>query len=224
MSIFVDESGDFGPFDSHAPFYIFTLVFHDQSVDIQSQIEKVADKLQAMGKSPSHCFHVGPIIRREQDYYFDSIQERRRMLNVLVAFARSVDISYMTFMVEKKQTSDAIQLTLALSKQLSHFLQQNTAFFCGFERVVVYYDNGQVELNKILASVFGSTLFNVEFKRVIPAQYRLFQVADLLCTTELIVQKESRHILSHSESGFFGSERDMKKNYIKPLLSKKFKV
>ena len=32
LSIFVDESGDFGPYETHAPFYLFTLVFHDQKM------------------------------------------------------------------------------------------------------------------------------------------------------------------------------------------------
>ena len=38
LSIFVDESGDFGSYEQHAPFYLFTLVFHDQSNAIDDQI------------------------------------------------------------------------------------------------------------------------------------------------------------------------------------------
>ena len=38
LSIFVDESGDFGTYEPHAPFYLFTLVFHDQSNLIEDQI------------------------------------------------------------------------------------------------------------------------------------------------------------------------------------------
>jgi len=30
LSIFVDESGDFGAFEPHCPYYLFSLVFHDQ--------------------------------------------------------------------------------------------------------------------------------------------------------------------------------------------------
>lgn len=29
LSIFIDESGDFGKYDYQSPFYILTLVFHD---------------------------------------------------------------------------------------------------------------------------------------------------------------------------------------------------
>ena len=32
LSIFIDESGDFGPFEAYAPFCIISLVFHNQVV------------------------------------------------------------------------------------------------------------------------------------------------------------------------------------------------
>jgi len=40
LSVFIDESGDFGIFESHSPFYIVTLVFHDQSIDITANINE----------------------------------------------------------------------------------------------------------------------------------------------------------------------------------------
>lgn len=217
LSIFVDESGDFGPFEKHAPFYIFTLVLHDQENSILHHIESLETALSDSGLKPAHCFHIGPLIRREEDYFFMSIPERRRLLNKLVAFTRKADIRYKTCIVEKKQHPDSMSLTIALSKQLSLFLNDNLTFFHGFDRVVVYYDNGQIELNRILASVFAVMLPHAEFKRVLPAQYRLFQVADLLCTMELIQLKAEHHIMSKSEETFFGSLRDLKKNYLSPL-------
>ena len=40
LSIFVDESGDFGPCAKHSPFYIITMIFHDQTKDISEDISK----------------------------------------------------------------------------------------------------------------------------------------------------------------------------------------
>lgn len=217
LSVFVDESGDFGSFESHAPFYLFTLVLHDQENSILQQIESLESYLSSSDLKPAHCFHIGPLIRREEDYSYMSIPERRRLLNKLVAFARHANIQYKTCIVEKKQYPDSISLTIALSKQLSRFLNDNLSYFQRFDRVIVYYDNGQIELNRILASVISIVLPHAEFRRVLPAQYRLFQVADLLCTMELIALKAERHMLSKGESAFFGSARDLKKNYLSPL-------
>lgn len=30
LSVFIDESGDFGAYEPHSPYYIITMVFHDQ--------------------------------------------------------------------------------------------------------------------------------------------------------------------------------------------------
>lgn len=45
LSIFIDESGDFGPFEKHSPFYVLSLVFHDQSDDIGGHLHKIHEAL-----------------------------------------------------------------------------------------------------------------------------------------------------------------------------------
>lgn len=223
LSIFVDESGDFGAYESHAPFYLFTLVFHNQNNSIAEQLNHLERWLADFGFNAKHCFHAGPIIRREEDYRNLSITERRKCLNRILSFAKNVDISYITFSAEKKNIPDSLGLTVTLSKQLSAFIREEYSFFAGFDKIIVYYDNGQVELNKLLASIFTVMLPQVEFRRVIPVDYRLFQVADLFCTLELICLKDEKSIMSKSEEAFFGSMRDMRKNYLKPMFKKRYK-
>ena len=38
LSVFIDESGDFGAYELHAPFYVISLVMHDQSLPIAKDI------------------------------------------------------------------------------------------------------------------------------------------------------------------------------------------
>ncbi|WP_165062575.1 hypothetical protein [Adlercreutzia sp. ZJ154] len=38
LSVFIDESGDFGVYEKHAPYYLITLVLHDQSKSISEQV------------------------------------------------------------------------------------------------------------------------------------------------------------------------------------------
>ena len=103
---------------------------------------------------------------------------------------------------------------------MASFIRENYEFFCGFDVVKIYYDNGQVEVTRILSSVFNTLLENVEFKKVVPSEYRLFQVADLICTLKLTELKLDKNILSKSEKNFFGDKRTFKKNYLKPLGKK----
>ena len=222
LSIFVDESGDFGSYEKHSPFYFFTLVFHEQDKAITSQIEFIDRHIRELELPEKHCFHAGPIIRSEEEYRDFNIQERRKCLNAITSFARNVDIAYQTFFVEKKIVQDSFHLNSALSKQLFDFLIKNQGYFNEFNKIIVYYDNGQGELSKILTSIFSVVFTNVEFRKVLPVDYKLFQVADLICTMELVKTKYDRDMQSASEKGIFGSKRDFNKNYLKPLSKLKF--
>lgn len=219
LSIFVDESGDFGEFDSRAPFYILSLVFHDQKVDIKDDLTLLESEMRNIGW-PDHCIHAGPIIRAENEYKECSLHERQQIIRRLMTFTRKLDIRYKSIYVEKKKELDEIELTGKLSRQLADLVRQNTNFFAEYDIVKVYYDNGQTQVTKILVSVFTTLLNNVKFIKVIPSDYRLFQVADLICTLKLTELKLERHILSKSEQYFFQDDRTFRKNYLKPLAKK----
>lgn len=219
LSVFVDESGDFGEYDHHAPFYIISLVFHNQDVDISSEVGKFEEMMKNIGW-PEHCIHAGPIIRAEEDYKSSNLKDRQHILMKMMSFVRRLDIQYRTIYIEKKHIHDSVEAAGKLSKQLAAIIKDNLKYFCEFDVVKIYYDNGQVEVTRILSSVFNALLENVEFKKVIPAQYRLFQVADLICTLKLTKLKMDNHILSKSEVAFFENERALKKNYLKPINKK----
>jgi hypothetical protein len=39
ISIFIDESGDFGKINRRSPYYIVTMVFHDQESNISTALD-----------------------------------------------------------------------------------------------------------------------------------------------------------------------------------------
>ncbi len=221
LSIFVDESGDWGEYDYHSPFYIVSLVIHDQSYDLTDGIRTLNEKLSRLGFD-GHCVHSGPIIRGEEEYRNLDFDIRKKIFMTLMSFLRNEDIRVKTIHIEKKHISDNVESTSKLSKQIAGFIKTNYEFFLGYDLVKVYYDNGQIELNKILSSVFNALLDNVEFRRVLPKDYALFQVADMACTLELAKLKMDNHALSKSELFFFKDERTLRKNYLKPLHHKQF--
>lgn len=221
LSIFIDESGDFGEYSYHSPYYIITMVFHNQSSSIESEMEHLEKDLSYLSLS-NHCLHTGPIIRKEENYSLMDIRERRRIFNKMVAFTKQIDIKYKCFYIEKKHIEDVVEATGKLSKQISNFIREHYHDFLDFDDVKIYYDNGQIEVSKILSSVFNAMLPEVEFRKVAPSKYKLFQVADLLCTMCLIQLKMNNNQISKSELAFFGNIRDLKKNYLKPLSKKEW--
>ncbi len=219
LSVFVDESGDWGEYDHRAPFYIISLVLHDQEVDITEDLIRLEMEMTNIGWS-NHCIHSGPIIRSENEYSGLSLQERQKILRRLMTFTRKANIRFKSFHIEKKQSTDAIVSIGILSKKLAAFIRDNYSLFSDYDSVKIYYDNGQIEVTRMLSSVFNSLLDNVEFKKVLPSKYRLFQVADLICTLRLTQLKSEKHLLSKSELYFFSDARTFTKNYLKPLASK----
>lgn len=220
LSVFIDESGDFGPLKPHAPYYLVTMILHNQNVDISENIKSLENHLTNLDFG-YNAVHTGPIIRREEIYKTMLIEDRKRIFNALFNFARRLNFDYICTSVDKRECDNIIAMTSRLSKNLAETIKRNLNFFNSFDEIIIYYDNGQVELTKIITSVFNVFFSNVEFRRVQPVDYKLFQVADLLCSLELLALKAEAKTFSRSETEFFGNTRDFNKNYLKPMLKKK---
>ena len=219
LGILIDESGDFGKFDKNCPFYLVTMVFHNQSENICSEILKLDNSLVMQGYN-KHCLHTGPLIRKEEVYEFLKIDERKHILNSFMAFAAKIGYFYKTFIVEKSEDDNQFKLISKLSSQIKDFLNEKFDYLDSFDKIIIYYDYGQKQLTSILAALFTDR--KIEFKQnVSPSYYRLFQIADLLTTFELINKKREIGTNSNTEKQFFRSMRDFYKDYYKRLIKKR---
>ena len=221
QSCFIDESGDFGPYDFHSPYYLVTMVLHAQKNPIKNEIIEMESRAANLGWG-NHAIHTGPLIRRESVYINNLMEERKRLFNLLFYFSLKVPVSYIFAKVNKSECVDEMDQTAKLSKEISKEIQKNIDFWYSFNKINIYYDNGQTQLTKIITSVFNTLFSNVEMKKVRPVvDYKLFQVADLLCTMEMLNCKAEHNNFSHSEIEFFENTRLFKKNYYKKLLKKR---
>ena len=223
LSIFIDESGDLGNYQNHSPFYITSLVFHEQNKNINHQVKKLDNYLTEIGL-PNHTIHTAPLIRQEHTYRNMDINIRSKLFRQLFNFIRSVDVSYKTIVVDKQMYSKQVDITNMITKELSSFIKVNLRYFLQFDKIIIYYNNGQVKLTNILIAIFGSLLDNSEFRVITPNNYKLFQAADLICTLALIKNKLiSGKALTNSEEIFFGSSGKLRKNYLKFFEKIEFK-
>ena len=221
LSIFIDESGDFGEYQIHSPFYIISMIFHDQKFEMAEIIETL-DKKIANYNLNNNCIHTGPIVRREEVYQNMGLKERRNILNSFAAFVKKCPIQYKTFYIEKKHLKDELEPVAKLAKQISIFFKDNLLHFNGFDIIKVYYDNGQIEVTKMLVGIFNTLFSNVEFRKVIPSQYKLFQVADFICYFKLLSLKLENKTISPNEIKFFERPYNIYKNYIKHFSKLEF--
>ena len=220
LSIFIDESGDFGNYDVKSPYFIISMVFHDQKDTLTSFIVSLDSRVSKICNYK--LLHCGPLIRKEKPYKSIDLNDRIKLFKFLYLFSSKIPITYKEIIVLKKDCADTSMISTKLNTQLSLFIRENLEFFNAFEIVKIYYDNGQPELSQVIKRSFTSQLFNVEFKTIIPDEYKLQQVADLFCTLVLLKLKFDNHTLSRSELSFFGGRNNLKKNYFKILKSKHF--
>ena len=220
LSIFIDESGDFGEITERPAYYLVTLLFHDQKNEIASNIKKLEDSIKNSGFDFEYI-HTGPVIRREDVFSGLSIDERRNLLFKMLNFIVSSPITYEMAVVNRKEATDKITLSGRLGREISNVIVRNKEFFNGFDKIIVYYDNGQIELGAILNTVFSIHFSNVEFRKAEPQKYRLLQAADFICSMELLKLKKNENRLSKSEKQFFYKPQELQKTFFKSVNKKR---
>lgn len=220
LSVFIDESGDFGRYDPQSPYYIVSMVFHDQREPIHKQIDALNTRIYHLGFA-EHAIHTGPLIRKESVYENFTIQERRGLFRALFDFARVCPVYNLAVIIEKRECADGVQLRAKVFKEILNELRIKDAFFRSYDEIVLYYDNGQAELTNILTCAFEAEFPFYSYKKVKPSDYKLFQAADLICTIELIEKKRQTSSMSNSERSFFINGHDFYKDYVKPMRKKR---
>jgi hypothetical protein len=138
-----------------------------------------------------------------------------------VIFVNACPIAYLTVSVNRKEAPDKISLSGKLAKSINKEIFEHMEFFLDFDKVIVYYDNGQVELSAILNAVFSLHFSNVEFRKAEPQKYRLLQASDFICSMELLRIKREEKRLSKSEERFFYKPQELKKTFLKSIDKKK---
>ena len=216
LSVFVDESGSFDSQTMPSRFYVVSLVFHDQSTPLAPRIAALEEVLARLGH-PSVCLHAGPIIRREDEFREMEVGVRRKLFNAMTAFARTAPVSCKSFCVDKRYSSSPDAIRKSLAAQIHDYMATHRNELSIHRCVKIYYDNGQPQIRGILTEAFA-TLPAVFPVNVTPERYRLFQVADLICTLRLLrAKREAGLPPSKSEEYFFFGARSLYKNYLHPL-------
>jgi len=227
ISVFVDESGSFAPVgvDVCSPYYLLCMVFHDQSVAIDSELSQLSDTLARMGLSSDHAIHAGPLIRREECYAQMPRQERIGIFRRMMIFIQKANFKYRCFKVFKPYSSDVEAIHDALLQSILAFLVSHRDEFNAYRKIKVYYDDGQSRVTSLLKEAFSLFASKTTFEpEVVPSRYRLLQVADTICTLELVKTKlEKFGTLTHSEERFFGGEKFLRKVYLKPIERKEWR-
>lgn len=215
LSIFIDESGDTG--DSR--YYLVTLVFHEQSHDLRDALDRY-DHLICDKRLSSIPMHLGPLLTGHREYEGLPVGVRKSHLSCFAMFAERVPFRYVTLAYEKRLYAESPdKLLVCIKRDLVTSLFDNLSYLQRFDKVKIYYDNGQSIVTEAVHKAVGYVLWKdvVVYRLVTPADYRLFQLADYICTLELTALKYQAHADTATDRMFFGQWGSFKKNYLKKL-------
>jgi len=222
LSIFVDESGRFRYPDADSPYYIVSLVLHDQRIPIDGLVRELDDHFSEMRLS-NVCFHAGPLIRQKNAFAIMDWSFRVKIFRRMLAFAHKLDFKYHCLVVEKRFIDSKEQIVERLQRDLSAFFDGLAVSHPEYNRIKVYYDCGQTPVTNILLSAIRPRPgLDVEFAQAVkPERYKLFQLADMIATLKLVELKLSHgEPMTLSEFKFFGGPGKFKNNYLRFVKSK----
>ena len=222
ISVFVDESGSFAADEKSSRYYLVCLLLHDQSEDLSDLIVNLENAFALSSLGRGHCVHVGPLIRREGEYVQMNREQRQWIFRKMMAFVRKANISYRCFLIDKHFNDGDNAVHDKLLQDINRFLIDNAALFNAYDKLKIYYDDGQRQVTSLLREAFAMFSSTSEFVTdVKPANYRLFQAADLLCSLELIAAKiVAGEPMTLSERRFFGDEREFKRDILRSVRRK----
>ena len=198
LSVFVDESGDLGGVSNY---YLVTLVFHDQNDAIVERIDRYERALSQFSL-PNTPFHAGPLLNGNGDYKDLPKEQRRHLLSAFRAFIQHLPIRYLCLQYRMSEfAGNQNGLAERMRRDLTVELFDHLEFFQRYDTVKIYYD--------------------IVYREATPRAYRLFQVADYICTIELTAIKFDSKEDTKTDRLFFGTRRTFKKGFLLYLRKKR---
>ncbi len=220
LRIFLDETGDNGDAKGSSELIGLSIVLWDSRKDISKELTKLNTKLNNIGFCD--MIHTNELLSRKGKYKMMSTNERKSIFNYLFYFYKNSDIKSKSFFVKKKELDNKDTLYKNISKIIKQFVLEYYNYFSQFSKVILYYDNGQKPLGKILDECLAELNHYEHIIHFDKTKERLFQVADMLTFIDKYRYKSSNKVyLSTKEKKFFTDEE--LKLIIKTLKKKEFK-
>ncbi|MCI8700308.1 MAG: hypothetical protein HFJ47_03075 [Clostridia bacterium] len=99
---------------------------------------------------------------------------------------------------------------MALAREIGQFINDNKAYLDTFDKIVIYYDNGQETLATILDTLLAT---NPKVERRIEFDHtkkRLFQVSDMLTVIDKLDYKRKNNISFTKAEKYFFNGKDFR--------------
>lgn len=207
LNIFIDESGDFGFTKGSSELYDVSFTIHESTDSIINDLEYLNDRLKKA--KYDGMIHLADLVAKRGDYSYFNLEQRKDIFWSIFYFSKRVKVKIHTIIIDKRFKNNKTQLNMELARKINNFFNSITDYMNEFDRVVVYYDNGQEALGAIIDTLL-ITKDNVEHKiEFNHKEKRLFQVSDMLTFVDKIVYKHNNNMFLTKSERYFFSVKDI---------------
>lgn len=208
LNIFIDETGGFGFGEGTSRLYGISFVFHEQDNDITNEINALNSRLNKIGYT--NMIHTAKLVINKEEYKVIDAPTRKSIFNAIYTFSKRINAKYQTIIIDKIYMDNTKTLKKIIKNEINKMINSNINYFNKFDKIVIYYNNGQVPLGKIIDSEF-SIFNNKHIINFDHTEKKLFQVADMLTFIDKFNYKTKHKIpISNAEKYFF-EEKEMNK-------------
>lgn len=208
LNIFIDETGEFGFGKGSSELYGVSFTFHEHDLDVMNEISKLNDRLEKIGYT--EMIHMADLIMKRGDYSRLNIETRKEIFKAIFHFSRKIKVKFKSIIVDKRYINNGRILKQQLSFAINKMIKENETYFKKFDKIVMYYDNGQEVLGKILDSTFRFDGFEHRIK-FDHKEKRLFQVSDMLTFIDKYDYKYKNKISFAKSEKYFFTDDEIRK-------------
>lgn len=219
LNIFVDETGEFGFGRRASRLYGVSFTFHEQDNDIKNDISILNQRLDSIGYTD--MIHMADLIMHRGDYSNFNIKTRKSFFNAIYQFSRKIPVKYKTIIVDKKYTDISGVLKKQIFIEIEKMIDEYFKYFKRFDKIVLYYDNGQETLGYVLDLLFSRFDGFEHRKDFNHKEKRLFQVSDMLTYIDKYDYKYKNKIPFAKGEKYFFTDEEIRK-ILKSLSKKRF--
>lgn len=207
LNIFIDESGDFGFADGSSELYGVSFTIHESNDSITNDLEYLNNRLKKANYDG--MIHLADLVAKRGDYSHFYLKQRKDIFWSIFYFSKRVKVKIHTIIVDKRFKNNKSQLNRELAVEINNFFEVIKDYMNEFDKVVIYYDNGQEALGAIVDTLLitrSNVEHRIEFNH---KEKRLFQVSDMLTFVDKIVYKHDHNMTLTKAEKYFFSVKDI---------------
>ncbi len=207
LNIFIDESGDFGFADGSSELYGVSFTIHESEDSIINDLEYLNNRLKKANYDG--MIHLADLVARRGDYARLNLEQRKNIFWSIFYFSKRVKVKIHTIIIDKRYKNNKSQLNRELAIEIKKLFDSIGDYMIQFDKVVIYYDNGQEALGAIIDRLLidkENIEHRIEFNH---KEKRLFQVSDMLTFVDKIVYKHNNNMQMTKAEKYFFSVKDI---------------